>query len=137
MYASQTDLEKRINPDILIDLTDDGDTGSVDADILAAALADADATIDARLAERYSLPLAESHAILTTIAVDLAVCNLYDRREGPPDHWFKRRENSLELVERIVRGEISLGASDPLANSDAGAISATEPVFTSETLKNF
>jgi phage gp36-like protein len=139
-YATLTDLQKVIDYAVLVDLTDDAGSGEIDTAKTDQALAAADVEIDAYLArdERYSLPLNPAPSIVTKLAADIAIYNLYARRSGPPEHWQKRYDNAIKMLERIGKGELSLGANAPEQQpSDTAAVAATTTVFSSETLKNF
>lgn len=138
-YATLADLQQAIDTAVLIDLTDDDGTGTVDTTRVDHALAAADVEIDAYLGDRYPLPLATVPAIVTKVAVDLSVCNLYARRSGPPEHWQRRYDNAIRLLDRVRRGELSLGVADPQpsGSSDEAAVTSTTTVFSSETLRNY
>lgn len=137
-YATLTDLQKAVDNKVLIDLTDDADLGSIDADIVDNALAAADVEIDFYLGEHYVLPLSTVPPIVTELAVDLAVFKLYARREGPPDHWQKRYDLAIRRLERIRDGVPGLGATKLQASGGKGASSSgAEPVFSEDTLANF
>jgi len=138
-YATLADLQAMLDNAVLVDLTDDDGTGTVDTTKVTQALETADVEIDAYLGERYPLPLTAVPAIVTKVAADLAIFNLYARRSGPPEHWQKRYDNAIRLLDKVRTGELSLGATDPQAtgSSDEAAVSATTAVFSSETLKNY
>lgn len=130
MYASLDDLKKQIPEDLLIQLSDDAGTGAIDVTVTDTALETADVEIDGYLGARYALPLSPAPTILGKLAVDIAIYNLYARRQGPPEHWQKRYDNTIRFLERIADGRISLGADDP----DEGAASSAEVVSTPERL---
>ena len=58
MYASQSDIENRLDPKHLAELADDDGDGLTDADVVNDAVADADAVIDTYLQSRYTVPVA-------------------------------------------------------------------------------
>lgn len=109
MYATLDDLKKQLPEDLLINLTDDGGSGIIDTTVTDAALETADVEIDGYLGARYDLPLSPVPAIIAKQAVDIAIYNLYARRQGPPEHWQKRYDNTIRFLERIADGRISLG----------------------------
>ena len=80
MYASKSDLEKRLGADILVSLTDDNRDGVADEDIINAALNQASSKIDLFLCSRYTVPLTYVPSIITEICVSLAIPLLYVRR---------------------------------------------------------
>ncbi len=120
MYATLDDLKKQLPTDLLVQLTDDGGAGVIDTAVTDAALETADVEIDGYLGARYDLPLAAPvPAIIAKQAVDIAIYNLYARRQGPPEHWQLRYNNTIRFLERIADGKISLG------NDSAAAAVAT------------
>jgi phage gp36-like protein len=72
------------------------------------------------------------------MAADLAIFNLYSRRQGPPDHWQARYDNAIKMLAMIRDGKIGLGVADPESgDSDSAEVVSVERVFTRDTLKNF
>lgn len=137
-YATLDDLKKALNEAVLIDLTDDAGVGAIDTGIVDNSLEAADVEIDAYLGERYSLPLTPAPSIVAKLAVDLAVFNLYSRRQGPPDHWQARYNNAIKMLAKIQAGEIGLGSGDPKGSeSDKAEVVSEDRIFTRDTLKNF
>ena len=117
-YAAQADLEARASAaDVLLVFDRDGD-GAVDATALAAALADADAEIDSYLGARYSLPLAETPAILVRIACDVALYRGAHTVDALTEEILQRYEDAIELLEKIVEGKAALGLDDPQPEAD-------------------
>ncbi|MBL4901105.1 MAG: DUF1320 domain-containing protein [Desulfocapsa sp.] len=138
MYASLDDLKAQLPEDLLVQLTDDNDSGTIDATITDTALETADVEIDGYLGERYTLPLSPVPDIINKQAVDIAIYNLYARRQGPPDHWQKRYDNVIRFLEKVARGDISLGIGDPEAGqSNAAVINSSDRVFSRDKLKGF
>lgn len=138
MYATQDDLKKQLSEDLLIQLTDDAGNGVIDTTVTDTALETADVEIDGYLGERYTLPLSPVPAIINKQAVDIAIYNLYGRRQGPPDHWQKRYDNVIRFLSKIVTGDISLGVGDPEgAVEDVALVSSQDRIFTRDSLKGF
>lgn len=138
MYATLDDLKKQLPEDLLINLTDDGGSGIIDTTVTDAALETADVEIDGYLGSRYTLPLAPIPPIIAKQAVDIAIYNLYARRQGPPEHWQKRYENTVRFLERIADGRISLGIGDPEPPAaDEAQVSAGDRIFSRDTLSGF
>ena len=116
-YATQTNLEDRLGSDLLALLADEDGDGAGDASILAAALDDASAEIDAALAGRYATPVATPPAILLRLTVDIAVYFLFTRRREAiaPEHVARWKEARV-FLDRIARGETDLdGAQERLS----------------------
>lgn len=79
-YTTLENLKKRIPEADLIELTDDGQTGDVDAVIVDQALRDATVQIESKLRGRYPLPFSPVPAALEQIATILTIHNIYSRK---------------------------------------------------------
>jgi phage gp36-like protein len=138
MYAVLDDLKKQLPEDLLIQLTDDAGNGIIDTTVTDTALETADVEIDGYLGERHTLPLSPVPAIINKMAVDVAIYNLYARRQGPPDHWQKRYDNVIRFLEKVAKGDISLGEGDPEAGeADDAQVTSSGRIFSRDTLGNF
>ena len=128
-----------VDDDELVQLTDDTGAGTIDSTLVADQLALASAEIDGYLGARYSLPLGTAPAILTNLCVDLAVFNMYARRQGPPEHWQKRYDNAIKFLVKVSEGKISLGAGDPDGNasSDTPQVTGPDRVFSRTKMTGF
>ena len=140
MYATHSDIEARLDPKHLAELADDNGDGLADASILEAAIADADALIDAHLESRYSLPLATVPPLLCKISADLAVGNLFARRResSSPLHQ-ERADASKQLLGAILRGELFLAGAEGAATKGApeSTMNGEEKVFSRDSLNSF
>lgn len=114
-YCTLTDLTNRTPMETLLQLADDLDHGAVDAEVIAAAIADADELIDSYLRGRYSLPPSQPVVILTSLAVDLCLYGLYGRRPefATPERVIANQKNALALLAKINSGVILLGIAAP------------------------
>jgi phage gp36-like protein len=139
MYATLDDLKKQIPEDMLIQLTDDAGSGVVDSTIVDAALETADVEIDGYIGVRCALPLNPVPAIIVKQAIDLAIYNLYARRQGPPDHWQRRYDNVIRFLGMVAKGDISLGVGDPnsTGSGDEAVASSGDRIFSRETLSGY
>jgi len=142
-YSALTDIEKLIPEETVIQLTDDEGTGEVVQDPVTEAIAKADSEIDAYLAAQYDVPLSPVPALIRNLSTDIAIYNLYSRRvEEIPQTRAERYKNAIRILEKISKGEISLGTGDPgvSASADESAeISKTEEdrIFTRTKLEGF
>ena len=141
-YCVLDDLKKQVPETVLIQLTDDADTGSIDTDHTDQAIADADAKIDSYCGKRYSVPFSPVPDILKKTSVDIAIYNLYSRRKGAPDHIEKRFNAAIQFLRDVSKGQATLGEDDPDGNppdSEAPEMSSSNPdrVFTRDTLTGF
>ena len=140
MYATQTDLEERIDPQLLRALSDDDADGLADPDVVAAAIADADALIDAHLRARYAVPLDSVPDLVKSISATVAVYFLLTRRsEIVPDVHLKRYEAAIQLLDHIARGQLALGAGQPAStpNLPQSNRTADDRTFDDDSLKEF
>jgi len=129
-YCTQSDLVTRFGEAELIQLTyvavEDDDGPEIDAAVVAQAIADAEAEIDAYLTARYSLPLASVPANLERIACDIARYRLYADR--PTDLVDVRYRDAIRYLEQVGRGAIAL-ASSPAPDSGGAVMSSATPIF--------
>lgn len=121
-YCTSGDITKRLPETIIIELTDDENAGVVDSDVVDAAIADADEEIDAFLSLHYTLPFDATPAIVLRMSADLAVCNLYARRDHVelPKQWADRCQATRRMLEKMAEGKLRLDVPDPASSSDDG-----------------
>ncbi len=139
-YSTQSDLLEQISEDKLIQLTDDLDAGTIDADVITRAIADADAQIDSYCGTRYEVPLSPVPVVVRKLSVDIAIYNLYARRKGVPEDRQKRFEDAIRFLKDVSKGIATLGADEPADDSDSGPEATTvktDRVFTSDKMKGF
>lgn len=127
-YATRTDLVDRFGATEIDRLAPaDAQGASARAD---AVLADADAEIDAVIAERFDTPLPPgTYPLLKAAACDIARLRLYD--DAAPERVLGRGSSARKRVTRVAAGELHLldangGRVEPRA--DVVATSA-EPRF--------
>lgn len=142
-YSSQTDLTTEIAEATVRELTDDSNTGAIDSDKVARAIANADAVIDAHVRVHYSVPIAPPiPALIRKLSIDLATFNLYSRRAALFDipNWIDtRQKDAMRMLEKIREGKMDLGIEPPPAISSAAVASASgdEYLFDADTLGEF
>lgn len=141
-YCTKSDILEQIEEDILIDLTDDDDVGSVDEDKVTRAIADADAEIDSYCGTRRPVPFTTVPDIVRKLSVEFAIVNLYARRKGIPKSRQKRYDNGIRFLRDVSKGDASLGADDPDGSppdTNAPQMSSSNParIFSRNTLKGF
>lgn len=138
-YATQADLIDRFGEEELAQRTNRVDGLTIDAVVLARALADADAEIDGYLATRYSLPLASVPAVLVRLGADMARYRLYD--DGVPETVAQRYKDAVALLNRMAKGEVQVAGSAllPIAPGagQAVAVQAPERVFGAAALQSY
>ena len=127
-YCTDENILGRIDETALTQLAAD-DEGLIDDEIVAAAIADAAATIDSYCQGRYSIPLSPVPPKITELCVDIAVYNLYSRSDLAMPEIRKDRYNAaIRFLERVADGKIQLGAATPApVNTDNAAIFESSP----------
>lgn len=139
-YASLTDLASRLGPELLAFLADDDGDAAPDDAILAAALDDASARIDAALARRYAVPIDPAPDRLIRLAVDLAVALLYHRRREalPAEAASAYARALLDLID-LADGRAALpGVAPRVSPLHSGSTTLDQPKrFNRDTLEPF
>lgn len=139
-YTSQDILTDRFGERMLRQLTDRATppAGTVDADVVARALADTDAVIDGYLAGRYALPLATTPPLLVDLASAIAIYKLHPN--APSSKIEADYKDAIAALARIATGVIRLPVAgvEP-EGSDATGVEVTdrERPFTEENLRGF
>lgn len=138
-YCTQADITEQIPEAELIQLTDDGDLGVVDADAVARAIADADAEIDGYCGDRYTVPFSTVPDMIRKLSVDIAVYNLYSRRTGAPENRQKRYDDAVKFLERVSDGKTAVPGVSGTTESASDRVSFTGPdrVFSRDNLEGF
>lgn len=139
-YATLLLLTERYGERMVIELTDRSTpkTGAVDADVVARALADADAVVDGYISGRYLLPLTETPPLLADLAAQVAIYKLH--RFAPPSHIKEDYERALSELGKISKGTVRLPiAGVEIESSGASGVVTTdrERPFTEENLRGW
>ncbi len=141
-YATLQQLIDRYGEAMLVGLTDRGEaaTGLVVAAPVDRALADADALIDGYLLDRYALPVAEIPALLTDLALSIAIYKLHPHT---PDAKVKDdHDGAIKTLVAIRSGAVRLAvagvAAAPSPSGGGGArMTDRERPFTAGNLTGF
>ena len=139
-YSVKDDVLEQMDEDILLQLTDDHDTGVVDDDKVTRAIADADASIDTYCQGRYSIPLSPVPDKIRQVSVDISIYNLYSRRgDTVPENRKDRHKEALRFLEKVSEGKISLGSSTPAetTTTDTANIDYNDRIFTRGKMSGF
>lgn len=118
MYATQTDLQNRLETRHLVELADDDGDGQPDPAVLDACIADADSLIDSCLRARYTIPFSPVPPLLRKLSADLAIASLFARRReaASPTHE-QRAQTARDLLRALASGEIQLADTGSLATN--------------------
>ena len=118
-YATQADLVERFGFEEVAQRTNRFDGRSIDEAVLARALADAGAEIDAYLVRRYALPLASTPGLLVRLCADLARYQLCG--DKVPDSVRQRYVDAVAVLKRLATGEVQLAGVAAVPAAGAGA----------------
>lgn len=137
-YCTQQDLVDRFSEPELVQLTDRGNTGNIDAIVLGQAIDDASAEIDTYLVGQYLLPLSSVPDVLVRVSCDITRYYLYD--DQATEQVSKRYEMALKWLALLASGKVSLGlnsAGAEVTESSPISISSNDAIFTSTELASF
>jgi phage gp36-like protein len=112
-YCTQADIiNLELTEKELIQLTDDPDLGTVTAAMMTAAIAKADAEIDAYCEARYAVPFGTVPTIVKGWSATLSAFNLY-RNRPKPTTLVDRYNKAMSWLQAIADGKRSIaGATD-------------------------
>lgn len=136
-YSLLADIQERIPAEILLQLTDDADVGSVDESKVDGAIARADSEIDAWCGGRYSVPFATPPAIVAELSADLSTYYLYSRRqEIIPEARSERYRSNQALLKAISSGQVKLpGAASAATGTTRIEVTSNDRLFDRNSLK--
>jgi phage gp36-like protein len=109
MYSIVNDLIERLSESELIDLA--SETENLDAGALAiinTCIADADVEIDSFLAPLYPTPLNPVPPLITKISAELAIVNLYKKRNIFSENVTDRYKWVSDMLKSLASGVTSL-----------------------------
>lgn len=140
-YATTDDLVAKFGAVQLKLYADRNGDGVADADVLAAAIADATGVVDLHVRGKYSLPLSPVDPIITSIVCDVARRNLYGNATEVPESVLKADKDARDLLKSIAKGETTLAAAPASPSDPAGSlgvdIEGDAPFFTRDNLTGF
>ena len=142
-YANLQQLIDRYGASVIVGLTDRGAMaiGVVDEDVVARALADTDAVINARIAGRYDL--VSVAAAVPEVLVDIALCiaiwklHRFEPNQKIKDDYTEAMRQLREIGDGTMRLPGESGA-EPEGTGETGArVTDRERPFTEATMKGF
>lgn len=138
-YITKQDILEQLPEESLTQLTDDEGIGSVNDTRVDAAIEDAEGEADGYLAVRYTTPLSPVPAIIKKFAVDIAVYNLFARRDVVPEMREKRYDNAIKFLSNVSKGVVLLGDDAPAETGTGNTIEFKnqDRVFSRDNLKGF
>lgn len=141
-YCTLDDLKEKISEDELIQLTDDEGTGVIVTSRTDRAMEDASSEIDAYASGRYQVPLDPVPPVIRKFAVDLAIYNLLQRREGADEDRQRDYANAIAFLKNVSEGKVTLGVTprpDPAeeASGTTGITSTRTKVFDTDFMAKY
>ncbi len=139
-YCTLSDLLCQVSESVLIQLTDDANTGSVVATVINQAIADADAEIDGYCGKRYALPFSPVPDLVRKMSVDIALYNLHGRRaDSMPDDRAERYRQAVARLRDVARGTAMLGVSGlpELEDTNAPRIVSAARIFSRDSMRGW
>lgn len=139
-YCTLDELKDRYSERMLVSLSDRGDvaTGTVDADLIDRAIADADALIDGYLKVRYALPLATLPRLVKDLSLRISI--YYAHAHVAADKIKTDYEEALKTLKQISQGLIQLdveGVEPPASGAAEVRTNEPERPFTAASMKGF
>lgn len=101
-YCTLDDLKKAATEKVLIQLTDDERTNSINEDIVTSAIASASDKMDAVLSVRYTETPLEPVPQLADVCCDIALYELYSRRQrGTTESVKERYQDAMKWLAMV------------------------------------
>jgi len=137
MYATLADLQAVLSPAELIQLADDDGVGSPDPVVVERAIADAQAEVDGYVGARCNVPLPLPPPLVRRLTVDLAIWQLYNRRDLVTEARKIQAEAARRLLKQIAEGLVTLGLPVSQQASPPPSIVSSERRFTRGSMEGF
>ena len=135
-YATQTDISNTIGAATLLKIADFNRDGTVDADAVTLALAEASSFADTYLAAY--LPITTVPDVLRKHVVSIAVHYLRAPRDNTTEDSRRMFAEALDWLESVASGDAVLpspGGAAPDTSATAPVLVAEERLFTMSTLR--
>ncbi|ODN71178.1 gp436 family protein [Methylobrevis pamukkalensis] len=130
-YCTLADLIERAGETEILEVADRDLDGIADADAVAAAIGQADQTIDGYLGTRFALPLTTVPGLVGKWSVSIARYLLH--RDGAPDHVVRDYRDAVAELRDAGAGRLALpdlsGLAPASSSSGSGLAEGTRPVF--------
>lgn len=141
-YAAQSDLVPlRMTQQELEQLTDDDNSGSVNASVVDAALEEASGTVDSYCRNRYTTPLQTSDVVKAR-TLDIAVYLLFSRRRQVKisETVRQRYEDAIAFLKDVAAGRVQLdqpASAAPQSSTQGAEIGDRPHVFDPDNTGGF
>ena len=112
-YITNTDIDLRLGHAAYVQLADDDGNGAADTAVVDEARRAAEGEVDSYLALRYATPIdLEVHPeladLLKSVSLDLAEYRLRLRRPPVSEDARRRRDQTVDWLQRIAEGTVAL-----------------------------
>lgn len=112
-YCARAQLNAALAPALLAQLTDDAAGAVPDEDVIAEAMAQADAEMDLYLGQVATTPLPRTPPVLARVAVQLTLYFLFLRRNLADETRAAEYRNCQKILAGIAAGDLRLEALAP------------------------
>lgn len=145
-YITKEDLLEELGEDILVQLTDNEETGEINDSRIEKSIEYARGVFDAYARTRYSLPVPVT-PMVKAVCLDLAIFHLYKSRTSIAEGVYEIRKNAndeaIKLLTNISNGKAALDVpaitetKETPASSDSILTNAGKSTFTDTALKGY
>lgn len=145
-YIELQDLLNELGEDILIQLSDNSETGQIDAERVNQAIRYAQGVFDAHARTRYTIPVPVT-ALVKSLNLDIAVFHLYKSRSTVKEGVFEIRkianDDAVKRLLDIATGRAALDVPsaeetvEKPATSDRILTNSTRAKFNDDSLSGF
>lgn len=138
-YCTVDDIKGVISEEVLVQLTDDANLGEIDEAKIVEDIDNASATIDGYAAGRYDVPFSPVPRLIRVTALDIAIYNLYSRRENVPENRKDRYKNAIKTCDLLTNGKLTIGEKEapPVETSGVVQVKSRKKQFGEETLERY
>ncbi len=129
-YSNIDDLKELLPESILVEISNDQVAADeIDMNAIEAAIRKADSMINGYVGVQKQVPLDPVPGMIKTISANLAVYNLYRRRNMVPEIWQDQYKADTAVLLKISSGQISIGvaATERKKESPAQALTHSSP----------
>lgn len=109
-YSTNDDLFERMDQQLVIQLTDDANTGNINQDVLDDKRATCHELVNSYLRGQYTVPMDPAPKLLADVEADLLVDKLYSRRANieKPESVKDTFNQAMDTLHKIAKGVIKL-----------------------------
>jgi phage gp36-like protein len=138
-YCSYDDIRGIVPDEVLIQLTDDANIGEVDTAKVTDAIDNAGSAVDGYAAGRYAVPFAPVPRLIMVTTLDIAIYNLFSRRENVPENRKDRYKNAIKTCEALADGKLTIGEAEapPVEASGVIKVASRPKQFDEDTLDRY